>query len=54
MKLPGFTIGVSVAQGQGYRVGQKIYFGGKFMRIEAIYPVADGARITGYSVILGE
>jgi hypothetical protein len=50
----GFTINVTIAQGQGYRVGQWIYFGGKTMKVMAIYPLADGALITGYAVVLGD
>jgi hypothetical protein len=44
------TITVSISQGQGYRLGQPLYFGGQFLRIQAIYPLYDQGRVIGYNV----
>jgi hypothetical protein len=46
------TVRVSISQGLGYRVGQPLYFGGQWLRIDATYPVMEQGRIIGYNVIL--
>jgi hypothetical protein len=48
------TITVSLSQGQGYRVGQRLYFGGQWLRIDAIFPLTSGAIVTGYNVVLAK
>jgi hypothetical protein len=51
-KGTSMTITVTVAQGQGYRVGQRLYFGGQWLGIDAIFPLTSGAIVTGYNVVL--
>jgi len=48
------TISVSVAQGLGYAIGQRLYFGGKFRRILHKAPVTEknGTRVIGFLVTL--
>jgi hypothetical protein len=53
-KESSMTITVTVAQGQGYRVGQRLYFGSQWLRIDAIFPLTSGAIVTGYNIVLAK
>ena len=45
-------ITVDLAAGQGYCVGQRLYFGGQWLYIKAKFPIAAaGGKITGFNVL---
>jgi len=46
------TVNVSIAKGLGYCIGQNLYFGGQYYKIDAKYPVYENGRLTSYNVIL--
>jgi hypothetical protein len=54
VKETQMTITVSRSQGIQYCIGQPLYFGGQWLRIDAKFPITEKGLITSYAVVLSK
>lgn len=46
------TVRVSLAQGLGCCVGQRMYYGGQWLKITAKFPITEAGRVVAFNIIL--